>query len=59
VIELAIVQGFEIIKSRFPNESGDFYYTISDGVRSKGEFSTREEAEENIERLILNWRCDS
>lgn len=56
---MAIVQGFEIILSEWPNEYGDFYWTITNGVQEKGEFKTREEAGENMERIMLNWRCDS
>ncbi|WP_251592423.1 hypothetical protein [Paenibacillus macerans] len=53
------VTHFEIIRSEWPNENGDYYFTISDGVQEKGEFMTRKEAEDNMERIMLNWRCDS
>lgn len=53
------VKGFEIIVSEFPNENGEYYYTISDGVRTKGEFPSRQKAADNMERIILNWMQDS
>jgi hypothetical protein len=53
------IQGFEIILSEWPNENGEHYYTITDGVRTKGEFKTRKEAGENMETIMITWRQDS
>lgn len=50
---------FEVVVSEWPNEYGDSYWTITDGREEKGEFETRAEAEENMMRIISNWRRDS
>ncbi|WP_176220647.1 hypothetical protein [Cohnella massiliensis] len=56
---MTIVNKFEVVKSEWENEDGEYLYTITDGVDEKGQFRTREEAIENMERIILNWRADS
>ena len=53
------VRNYEVIKSEWPNEDGEYYYTITDGVEERGEFKTRKEAIENMSRIITNWRSDS
>ncbi|WP_178382811.1 hypothetical protein [Paenibacillus sp. P46E] len=53
------IQNFSVTESHWPNEKGQSYWTISDGAQEKGEFSNRQEAEENMLRIIQNWRCDS
>lgn len=59
MIEMANVQHFNVAVSEWPNADGEYLWTITDGVDQKGEFRTPEEAEENMERIILNWRSDS
>jgi hypothetical protein len=53
------VQNYKVVKSDWPNEEGECYYTITDGVEERGKFSTKEEAIKNMERIIANWRRDS
>lgn len=53
------VQSFEVIQSEWPDEDGYTVWTISDGAQEKGQFYSRAEAEANMERIMLNWRCDS
>lgn len=58
-ILMTTVQNFKVIQSQWPNADGEYLFTITDGVDEKGEFHTREEAEANMEHIILNWRCDN
>lgn len=50
---------FNVVKSPWPNMEGNAYWTITDGVAEKGEFGSKKEAMDNMERIIGNWRCDS
>lgn len=54
-----IVSKFSVELSKFPDENGNEYYTITDGVRTKGKFKTKVEAKENMEQVMLNWRSDN
>ncbi|MBW4083551.1 hypothetical protein [Paenibacillus sp. S150] len=54
-----IIQNFKVVRSEWPDEDGFLPWTISDGVQTKGSFDSESEAEENMERIMLNWRCDS
>ncbi|WP_342480010.1 hypothetical protein NST07_20385 [Paenibacillus sp. FSL L8-0340] len=53
------IQTFNVVKSTWPNLEGNDYWTISDGVDEKGEFESKEEAEDNMARIMYSWRCDS
>lgn len=53
------IQTFSVTKSLWPNMDGNDCWTITDGVDEKGEFKSQQEAIDNMERIIGNWRCDS
>lgn len=53
------VQSFSVVPSRWPNESGESYFTITDGAETRGEFKTRRAAEEGMMDVIINWRRNS
>lgn len=53
------VQSFSVVPSRWPNESGESYFTITDGAETRGEFKTRHDAETGMMDVIVNWRSNS
>lgn len=53
---MAKVQGYSVVRSSWPNEEGELYWTITDGAEQRGEFATKQAAIDNLEKTIINWQ---
>lgn len=56
---MANVKTFWIEESHWAGGNGETLYYITDGMTSRGGYSTRKEAEENMENAMWDWGTGS